>query len=118
MFVEPGDQLAAMVAASPLEAKYAHQLNRESAQEILAARLAAGARAEQEARNAASGTGVPQPVAQPRPERAGEQPRPVRANPKEKNIVEEVVGSPAFRQFARSAGREIVRSLFGTGRRR
>ena len=112
------DRLAAMVAASPLEAKYAHQLNRESAQEILAARLAAGARAEQEARNAASGTGVPQPVAQPRPERAGEQPRPVRANPKEKNIVEEVVGSPAFRQFARSAGREIVRSLFGTGRRR
>jgi uncharacterized protein len=33
-------------------------------------------------------------------------------------VVEQVVGSSAFKQFARSAGREIVRGLFGAGRRR
>jgi hypothetical protein len=33
-------------------------------------------------------------------------------------MVEKVVGSSAFKQFARSAGREIVRGLFGAVRRR
>jgi hypothetical protein len=32
--------------------------------------------------------------------------------------VSQVVSSTVFKQFARTAGREIVRSLFGTGRRR
>jgi hypothetical protein len=36
----------------------------------------------------------------------------------EKPIVEQVVGSSAFKQFARSVGREIVRGLFGAARRR
>ena len=36
----------------------------------------------------------------------------------EKSVLEQVTGSSAFRDFARTAGREIVRSIFGTARRR
>ena len=47
-------------------------------------------------------------------------PAPAKAAPRakaEKGIVEQVVGSSVFKQFARSAGKEIVRSIFGTRRR-
>jgi len=33
-------------------------------------------------------------------------------------VVEQIAGSGVFRDFARTAGREIVRSIFGTARRR
>jgi uncharacterized protein len=33
-------------------------------------------------------------------------------------VVEPITGSSAFKQFARTAGTEIVRSIFGTARRR
>jgi uncharacterized protein len=33
-------------------------------------------------------------------------------------MLEQVTGSGAFREMARTAGREIVRSIFGTARRR
>ena len=36
----------------------------------------------------------------------------------EKGMVEQIAGSTVFRQFARSAGREIVRGLFGAARKR
>ena len=36
----------------------------------------------------------------------------------EKSLLSEVANSSVVKQFARSAGREIARSLFGTGRRR
>jgi len=36
----------------------------------------------------------------------------------ERTVVEQVVSSTVFRQFARSAGREIVRGLFSAARRR
>ncbi|HYU86043.1 MAG TPA: hypothetical protein VEK80_14685 [Kribbellaceae bacterium] len=66
-----------------------------------AAKLAAGAqRAEDE---------------QPEQPRQTEQPRRERH---EKSVVEQVVGSSAFKQFVRSAGREIVRGIFGAARRR
>ena len=35
----------------------------------------------------------------------------------DKSVVEEVVGSTAFRQVLRTAAREIVRGMFKTGRR-
>ena len=37
---------------------------------------------------------------------------------REKSVVEQITGSSAFKQFARTAGTEIVRSIFGTARRR
>jgi hypothetical protein len=37
---------------------------------------------------------------------------------REKSVVEQITASSAFKQFARTAGTEIVRSIFGTARRR
>lgn len=99
-----------MVAASGLGPRYTQSINRESAQEILAARLAAGARAAE----AASGRSARRPRQEPAPVQEAPRGRPRR----EKSVVERVAESSILKQFARSAGREIVRSLFGTGRRR
>ena len=99
------EQLAASVQASAGNAKYAEVIDRESAYEKLAAKLQAGAeQAEAEAQNQPA----PEPKAAPAP----------RAQKKEKSMVEQVVGSSAFKQFARTAGREIVRGLFGAARRK
>lgn len=98
------EQLTASVRASPNNAKYTEVMDRESAYEKLAAKVQAGAeQAEAEAK------AEPQTEAQAAPK------APQRH---EKSIVEQVVGSSAFKQFARSAGREIVRGLFGSARRR
>ena len=48
----------------------------------------------------------------------GEAPRQQPRRRAEKSVLQKVADSSAFKQFARSAGREIVRSIFGTGRRR
>ena len=97
----------AQVKAAPLYPKYAEPVDRESAREMLAARLEAGAakaQAEQEAQ---------QPEA-----KAPEAPKaPSRPARKEKSVVEEVVQSTAFRQVMRTAAREIVRGMFKTARR-
>jgi hypothetical protein len=93
----------AQVKASPLYAKYAEAVDRESAREILAAKLEAGA-AKAEAEKAAS-------------EKNDAPKAPTRRRKQEKSMVEEVVTSTTFRQVMRTAAREIVRGVFGTGRR-
>jgi DNA helicase HerA-like ATPase len=103
------------VAASPLRQKYAEAVDRESAYERLLAKLAP----------------PPSPVAPaPAPTPAGRPPEPERrpagdrrgGERSDPGVVSEVLGSPAVRGFLRSAataaGREIVRGLFGTARRR
>jgi DNA helicase HerA-like ATPase len=95
--------MEATVKASPLFARYAETIDRESARELLAAKLEAGAaKAEAEA----AGAPAPKPKARPKP----------RAR-KEKSVVEVVVTSTTFRQVMREAAREIVRGVFKTGRR-
>ncbi|MFG1818477.1 helicase HerA-like domain-containing protein [Kribbella sp. NPDC049174] len=99
------EQLTASVQASPNNAKYTEVIDRESAYEKLAAKVQAGAEqaeAEQRAEEQAK------PAPEPRP----------RAQKQDKSMVEQVIGSSAFKQFARSAGREIVRGLFGAARRK
>ncbi|WP_328989339.1 DUF853 domain-containing protein [Kribbella sp. NBC_01245] len=98
------EQMAAAVQASPNSSKYAEVVDRESAYEKLTAKLEAGA-AQAEAEAAAK---------EAKPEEAKPAPR----AKQEKSMVEQVVGSSAFKQFARSAGREIVRGLFGAARRK
>jgi DNA helicase HerA-like ATPase len=101
----PQATLDAIVAASPLREKYADVLDRESAYELLAARLRAA---------------PPEPAAPPQ---AAPEPAPARTRaPKEEpGIVEQVVSSSAFRSMLRSAGtvigREVTRSIFGTRKR-
>ncbi|ADB29457.1 protein of unknown function DUF853 NPT hydrolase putative [Kribbella flavida DSM 17836] len=94
------EQLAATVAASPNTAKYTEVVDRESAYEKLAAKVQAGAA---------------QAEAEAQPQRSEPTPR---APKQDKSMVEKVIGSSAFKQFARSAGREIVRGLFGAARRK
>jgi DNA helicase HerA-like ATPase len=93
------------VKGSPLFAKYAEPVDRESAREKLAAKLEAGA-AKAEAEQAAKD----QPKA-PTPK------APAPRRKQEKSMVEEVVTSTTFRQVMRTAAREIVRGVFKTGRR-
>jgi len=95
------DLLTATVAASPRQATYGAAIDRESARELLAARLEAGAAKAEQAEQA-------EPARSPAP-----QPR----KKTEKSVVEQVVGSSAFKQFARTAAREIARGMFKTGRR-
>ena len=104
-----------VVSASTLYPRYAEALDRESAYEVLVARFqaaeeaaAAEAAAEEEAKaraaeeKAARGTG--------------------RGSREDEGMLTQVVRSTAFKSMLRSAGtvigREITRSIFGTGRRR
>ena len=95
----PEDVLRPGVARSALMTKYGQAVDRDSAQEMLARKLeqgAATAAAEQQ--------------------RASRAPR--AASRQQQGMVEQITSSTVFRQFARSAGREIVRGLFGAARRR
>ena len=133
----PAADLDAAVAASPLTPKYGERIDRESAREILTARMEAGSEA------AEADAGSPQESAsQPADDTAAEAPGRIPApSPQgggrgagggagrgsgssrgsarqEKSAFDKVVSSPAFKQFTRTAAREIARGLFGTGRRR
>ncbi|MFI5691899.1 helicase HerA-like domain-containing protein [Kribbella sp. NPDC051586] len=104
------EQMTAGVQASANNAKYSQPVDRESAYEMLAAKVQAGAaqaEAEKQAQEQAKQS-QQQPQHESRP----------RSQKQEKSMVEQVIGSSAFKQFARSAGREIVRGLFGSARRR
>nr|WP_245643029.1 helicase HerA-like domain-containing protein [Piscicoccus intestinalis] len=103
--------MAQIVSASELNATYAQAIDRESAYEMLAARV-------QQAPEPQAAPAEAQPQA---PEPAREPPR-RRAEKEEPGLVEQVVGSGMFKSMMRSAGtaigREITRSIFGTARRR
>jgi hypothetical protein len=100
------DAMAAAVAASPLQPRYGTAVDRESAQEMLAARLVPPPEPPRER---------PAPRAEPAPRRPHEEPA-------DGGVLADVMASPVFRSFARSAasalGRELTRGLFGTRRRR
>ncbi|MGN6612098.1 MAG: helicase HerA-like domain-containing protein [Angustibacter sp.] len=100
--------VSAAVAASPLSARYGQAVDRESAYELLNARLA---------KAPAPQAAAPAPTSAP-----AEPPREARREREEPSVVEKVVTSSAFKSALRSAGtvlgREITRSIFGTARRR
>jgi uncharacterized protein len=124
--LDPAQQ-AATVAGSPLLGKYGTPIDRESAYEKLAAKLAAeepaapppdesataGSAADESAADESARSRRAEPAGRP-PAEHGDQAG--------GGAVADVLGSPAFKSFARSAasvlGREITRSLFGTARRR
>ena len=99
--------MAAAVQASPRYAKYAEPVDRESAREKLAARLEEGARKRDEEDAA-------QPPAKQQTPPTG------RRRPPERDdggLVGDVVRSSAFKDFMRTAAREIARGMFKKGRR-
>lgn len=107
----------ATVAGSALSSKYADPLDRESAHEMLAARMEAASKAaaEADAAQAAAQEQAPREKQAPTASRGG------RSRDADQGMVEQVVSSTAFRSMLRSAGtvigREITRSIFGTRRR-
>jgi DNA helicase HerA-like ATPase len=106
--------MQATVAASPRNAKYATAVDRESAREMLAKKLEAGAQqaaADQAAEDAAKD------AAKDKGSKASSKGSSSRRTKKEEGVVTQVVKSGAFRQFMRTAAAEIARGMFGTGRR-
>ncbi|WP_396905100.1 helicase HerA-like domain-containing protein [Mycolicibacterium phlei] len=113
------DAIAAAAKASPLQAEYGQTVDGESAYEMLTARYA-----EPEPTQApvpATGDALPPPLppVSGQASTSGE----VRVRKTvEPSMFEKVVNSPAFKSAMRSAGtvigREITRSILGTGSRR
>ena len=93
--------MASMVGASALLPKYKDVVDRESAQEMLADRVAASPPAE-------SATPLPKAPKKPTNTR---QPRP------EPGIAEKILNSRTTRSVLSAAGSQLVRSIFGTRRR-
>ena len=103
---DPG-AMDATVKGSSLFAKYSEQIDRESAREKLAAKVEAGAAAAEKEAAEKPGERVPYPK------------KTSTKAPKEKDgVVEQVMKSSATKEFMRTAAREIVRGVFGIGRRR
>lgn len=94
-----------IVKASPLLPKYGEQIDRESAYEKLLAKVA-----------------PPVPTAPAQKQAPAPAPQRAPRQKAEKGVVAEVLGSSAVKGFIRSAataaGREIMRSVFGTAKRR
>ncbi len=100
------DAIAAAAKASTLQAEYGQTVDRDSAYERLMATIAPPA--QDELPPVPTGIDIP--------------PMPAPAAPPEPGFFEKMMDSPAFKSAMRSAGtvigREITRSIFGTGRRR
>jgi DNA helicase HerA-like ATPase len=112
----PADPAAmqATVAASPRYAKYATVVDRDSAHETLTAKVEEGARRAAEEAAAKEREKAEKAAARSTGSRTSR-----RTSTKDDGgIVEDVVKSGAFRDFMRTAAREIARGMFGTARRR
>ena len=112
MGIADAASMEASVKASPRYAKYAAVVDRDSAREMLALKVEEGARrqAEEDAakeREKAAKT-------------ASKSTSSSRRTPTKDDggIVSDVVKSGAFKDFMRTAAREIARGMFGTARRR
>ncbi|HEV2929002.1 MAG TPA: helicase HerA-like domain-containing protein, partial [Propionibacteriaceae bacterium] len=121
----PEEVLRPGIATSGLMGKYGMDIDRDSAHEMLARKLRAGAEEAERERRAAEAEERAKADANARARAEREIREAERAQPRtrtsrrtEKSMLEQVTGSGAFREMARTAGREIVRSIFGTARRR
>ena len=101
--------MEAAVAASPLTAKYAEAIDRESARELLAKKL------EEGARKAAEDARVKEMAREQKNARVTE--KASKPAKQEDSMVETVVKSRAFKDFMSTAAREIARGMFKSGRR-
>ncbi|MFT3876621.1 MAG: DUF853 family protein [Propioniciclava sp.] len=134
--------MASGVASSQMQARYGTAIDRESAYEVLNTRLQAGAAAAAAAAEAAQREKDAQARAKAEADAAREaaraekalqaerarlereerrierEERPRASARREKSFFEQLTENPMVRQMARTASREITRSIFGTGRRR
>lgn len=106
----PADAMQAAVTASPLAAKYAEAIDRESARELLATKL------EEGARKAAEDARVKEMAREQKNDRVTKKSAD-KAAEDDDGLLMDVVKSPAFKDFMRTAAREIARGMFKSGRR-
>jgi Ribonuclease G/E len=106
--------MEAAVKASPLWSRYAEPVDRESAREKLAARLEEGARKAAEDARAEE---VAREAKAERSRKPAPAPKAPKAPKEEEGVLETVVTSPVFKDFMRTAAREIARGMFKSGRR-
>jgi hypothetical protein len=106
------EAISAAAKASPLQAEYGQTVDRESAYERLTAKVAPPTTEYVPPTAPPSGGGLASASGQAK----------MRVEEEEPGVVSEVLQSSAFKSFLRSAatvaGREITRSIFGTGTRR
>ena len=103
--------MRAMITSSALQARYGTAIDADSAYEVLER-----AKAEREARAAVDEAAKEQAKQAAEYEREQRKPR---AEPKEpKSSLESILGQKSVQNVATAVGKEIVRSLFGTRRRR
>jgi DNA helicase HerA-like ATPase len=102
----PADDVAALASASPLQAKYATRLERDSARELLAGRLTKAAPAA-----AAEPDSKPEHVPAPKP---GREPAPPRRKP---STTEEIGDFLTSRQ-GKALQRQVMRGVFGMLRKK
>jgi len=121
----PEDVLRPGVAMSALMKKYGQAIDRDSAQEMLARKLEQGAAAAQQEQEQAERVKqqdeADKQAAKERTAAARQQPRasqPRASSRQPKGTFEQIVSSPLVKSFAGQAGREIIRGLFGSARRR
>lgn len=123
MAAMPAERLEAGIATSPLMAKYGQAIDRDSAREMLVRKAEEGARAAEAEAAAAEQAKVRDRQAK---EAAKAEASKQRSAPRsagkpagqDKGMLDEVMNSPLVRDIARNATRQLVRSIFGTGRRR
>ena len=115
----PIADMEAAVEASPLTAKYAEAIDRESARELLAKKLEEGARkAAEDARVKEMAREQKNARVTEKSSQKSSQPSSRRSVPKEEDsMMESVVKSRAFKDFMSTAAREIARGMFKSGRR-
>ena len=106
------DYIKAAAQAGPLFLRYGPTVDRESAYEMLAAKMAAPP----------DSVGEPMDLPPILPTGIDLPPMPAPVEKAEPGVLEQMMDNPAFNSAMRSAGtvigREITRSIFGTGRRR
>jgi len=115
MDIAPTEVISAVINASAGQAKYAAETDRESAYELLTARVEA---ADTVAQQAAEAKAAEEQRAKAEKDAAKPAPR---TRAKDKSVVEEVLTSSTAKSLARSAGRELInqisRSIFGVRKR-
>ena len=114
MGVADAASMEASVKASPRYAKYAAVVDRDSAREMLAVKVEEGARRQAEedaAKEREKAAKSASKTSSPRRTSSG-------SSKDDGGIVSDVVESGAFKDFMRTAAREIARGMFGTARRR
>jgi DNA helicase HerA-like ATPase len=118
----PEEVLKPGIAASSLMARYGAEIDRDSAHEMLARNLQAGAQqaeVEQQAAQARAQVDAEAKTdAEEREPAERDAPRAPRSRREDNGLLADIVGSTTFRQVARTATTQIVRSIFGTARRR